>query len=101
MNIRDVFLTLVHKFTKERRTVPVTYVSPTRFTIRWGIAGTYEIAVRDGLLIGARAWSIEDLDEARRVHQTLMKAQTEEQRKSIFGSNWLGVVERAKTLKKG
>lgn len=67
----------------EVKTVPVIDTSPTRFAIRWGIAGLYEIALRDGLLIGARGWRIKDLDAARALHRRLRDVSHAETRASI------------------
>ena len=69
----------------EQREVLIIDVSPTRLIVRWGIAGTYQIAMFDGELIGARGWKILDMQGARRLHKDLLDKNHEGTMESIRG----------------
>ena len=58
-------LTLEHRGTGERKTVPVIYVTRTRVGIRWVLAGCYELSLEHNYLLRAPLWRAVNIEEVR------------------------------------
>ena len=76
MTIELTSITVVHPWTKERRSLPVETVTRTTVTLRWGIAGLYQLDLRTNQLTprspsakrrakGKACWEADDIESVR------------------------------------
>jgi len=50
-------------------TVPLTHIARHYVSIRWGMAGIYDIPLKKGCLTGAKLWRVADMPALLKLHK--------------------------------